>query len=165
MIAIGLCGAAQPHGGDACLRGPFHGITATNEIGEVLGRPDASDWGCLGGGAPAPALIGAGIPPVQPPTEFCIHPASPNPVPGFTRLVLALPSSGPVSLAVWARRTGHGPPQVLRVRTLLHGEFVAGMHEVNWDGKDDQGVRLAPGIYRVVFSVAGGSVCGDIEIL
>ena len=162
--AIGLSGAGRPQSADDCLRGPFIGITATNEIGEVLGRPDARDWGCLNG-APASAAVVRGIPLPPPPTNFCLLPARPNPATGSTRIVLTLPSTAHVNLAVWSRTTGHGPPQVLKVRTLLEGDYLAGLHEVTWDGKDDQGVRLAPGTYRVVFEVGGQTTCGDVELL
>ena len=51
------------------------------------------------------------------------------------------------------------------VRTLVSGlHYAAGLFVVAWDLKDDQGVRLAPDIYRAVMVVDGQELCGDIEI-
>jgi hypothetical protein len=36
-----------------------------------------------------------------------------------------------------------------RVRTLVAGEFAAGARELSFDGRDDSGRELPPGIYRV----------------
>jgi flagellar basal-body rod modification protein FlgD len=41
------------------------------------------------------------------------------------------------------------------VRTLAAGERKAGALEVEWDGRDDTGQRLAPGSYRVIAAAKG----------
>jgi len=40
----------------------------------------------------------------------------------------------------------------------------AGEFTLAWDGNDDQGARVPPGLYRAVMTVPDGTVCGDIEI-
>ena len=34
-----------------------------------------------------------------------------------------------------------------KVKTLLHGERAAGVHQVVWDGRDDTGIAVASGVY------------------
>jgi flagellar hook assembly protein FlgD len=41
-----------------------------------------------------------------------------------------------------------------KVRTF-GGDFVAGLNEVVWDGTDDRGRRLGPGVYFSDLDVAG----------
>jgi flagellar hook assembly protein FlgD len=61
-------------------------------------------------------------------------------------------------------KKGNGPHGAHPVRTLVSQELVSGAHSVQWDGRDDQGTSLSPGIYRVVLAVGDESVCGDIQI-
>ena len=42
-----------------------------------------------------------------------------------------------------------------RVRTLLRGQQPAGARIVTWDGRDEAGVRLAPGAYIVRLEAGG----------
>jgi flagellar hook assembly protein FlgD len=42
-----------------------------------------------------------------------------------------------------------------RVRTLAHGMFDAGEHVLTWEGTDDRGVPVRPGLYFVRLDVAG----------
>lgn len=44
-----------------------------------------------------------------------------------------------------------------RVRTLAHGRWPAGQHQVAWTGDDDNGRALSPGIYMVRFAADGQS--------
>jgi flagellar hook assembly protein FlgD len=44
----------------------------------------------------------------------------------------------------------------MRVRTLMRNETTAGTHLVSWDGRDESGRRLAPGLY--VMHLRAGSV-------
>ena len=43
------------------------------------------------------------------------------------------------------------------VRWLARGEYPAGYHTVEWDGRDGAGSRVAPGVY-FLRSASGGEV-------
>jgi len=77
-----------------------------------------------------------------------LRPLMPNPTRGMTSVsyVLALP--GRVQLAV------HDVSGRL-VRTLVDGERRAGTETVAWDGTDDSGRRLGPGVYFVGLTAPG----------
>jgi hypothetical protein len=68
--------------------------------------------------------------------------AVPNPFAAETRLSFTLPRAAHVQLHVYDA-TGR------RVRGLLDERRAAGPHSVEWNGRDDAGVRRAPGVYRV----------------
>jgi len=64
----------------------------------------------------------------------------PNPFRRETSFRLSLAAAGPANLAIFDARGR-------MVRTLQVGELGAGVHEVTWDGTDDQGNPVAAGIY------------------
>src|SRR4029077_14821882 len=129
----------------------WEGITVTDPSGEIVGPVDASDWGCLGGGASVrPSMLG-GVP-APPPTDVCLMPAAPNPTSGHARLTFSIPSASQVSLIVYGKK-GNGPHGAFPVRTLLSQQLAAGWHAVEWDGNDDHGAPLSPDLYRVVLLV------------
>jgi hypothetical protein len=148
---------------DRCLQGPFHRITQTNAIGEIIGQVDRQDWGCLGASNVAPGTVPSDIP-VPTPTDVCFSPAAPNPASGATRLEFTLPQASHVTLAIYGESVGHGPRQAIAVRSLMDGQFQAGAHQVNWDLRNDAGAPLAPGLYRAVLTTDLGTLCGDIEV-
>jgi hypothetical protein len=151
--------AAPPTALPECVRhAAFAGITATDELGNLVGIPDSSDWGCLGGGG----LPSRDVGPAPPPTNVCFLPASPNPAVGSTRLHFTLPRAASVTVNVYGQHGQHG--KAFPVRSLMDGTFAAGEFVVVWDLKDDQGVRLAADIYRAVLVVDGQELCGDIEV-
>jgi flagellar hook assembly protein FlgD len=51
------------------------------------------------------------------------------------------------------------------VRHLEHGTIVPGTRRIAWDGRDDAGVRLAPGIYRVLVKTPGRNAGARIVLL
>jgi len=61
---------------------------------------------------------------------------------------------------VVSRRThvnlGIFEPTGRQVRTLSDTETAAGPHTVTWDGRDDRGRRVEPGVYYYRVSAAGG---------
>lgn len=69
-----------------------------------------------------------------------LAPAEPNPSRGVSRLRFALSRGGPARLEVF-------DVSGARVRRLAGGDHAAGEHEARWDGKDDQGRRVRPGLY------------------
>ena len=104
---------------------------------------DKDEWILRSIGAPLTAVNG-------PPSVSALRllPARPNPLRGHAALGFWLPAPGPVRLTL-ADVTG------ARVRTLAEGEFPGGMHELVWDGCDDRGRRLAPGVYTARLEAAG----------
>jgi flagellar hook assembly protein FlgD len=60
----------------------------------------------------------------------------------------ALPTRSPVAIEVF---DVHGR----RVKTLAKGEWPAGFHAVNWDGRNGAGHRVHPGIY--LYRMSAGS--------
>jgi hypothetical protein len=76
--------------------------------------------------------------------------AAPNPFNPQTTILLQLPRSGQVDLAVYDVRGR-------RVRHLHHGHLTAGGHEFPWDARTDSGRSLASGVYFL-----RGDVMGEI---
>jgi hypothetical protein len=76
--------------------------------------------------------------------------AAPNPFNPQTTILLQLPRSGQVDLAVYDVRGR-------RVRQLHHGHLTAGGHEFPWDARTDSGRTLASGVYFL-----RGDVLGEI---
>lgn len=78
-----------------------------------------------------------------------LSPAMPNPFASATRVTFTLPAAMPVAVGV-VGVDGRA------VRELARGPLAAGRHEVAWDGRDDHGRVVAPGVYFVRM-VAGGA--------
>ncbi|MEO0142936.1 MAG: FlgD immunoglobulin-like domain containing protein, partial [candidate division WOR-3 bacterium] len=68
-----------------------------------------------------------------------------NPFRDRTQFIFSLPKSGRVNLEVYTR----AGELVRRLITNRHYDF--GIHYYPWDGKNDAGKRLAPGVYIYVF--------------
>ena len=83
---------------------------------------------------------------------------SPNPFNPNTRIDFSLEVAGPVEIVVYdvAGR---------RVATLLRAERVAGDHYVEWDGRSDDGARVASGNYRYVLRTAQGQVARGMTLV
>ncbi len=99
-----------------------HQFAAIRLLPEVL--PTAVD-----GPGPGPARLHLGA-------------AAPNPARLATAITLALPRAGEFQVTV-LDVTGR------RVRALANGMGTAGSHTLHWDGRDDFGKRVAPGLYLV----------------
>ncbi len=72
----------------------------------------------------------------------------PNPFRAATTITYALSRTAPVELAVY-------DAQGRRVRTLTTGMRPAGEHALRWDGRTDEGMRSAGGVYFLRLLVAG----------
>lgn len=83
-----------------------------------------------------------------PTLEF--SPARPNPSHGTTRFAFTLSAAGATELVLLDLSGRH-------VRTLVSGALEAGPHDALWDGRNEQGVMSAPGLYFARLS-AGGAV-------
>ena len=76
------------------------------------------------------------------PTRFSL--ATPNPFDHRATIAYTVKRDGPVELLVF-------DVSGRLVRTLVSGERVAGQHEVDWDGRDESGRRVASGVYLYRF--------------
>ena len=77
-----------------------------------------------------------------------LEPNSPNPFGPTTRLSYELRSEGPVRLTIYDAG-GRA------VRSLLNDRQAAGAYSVRWDGRDDAGRSLSPGVYFARIEVQG----------
>ena len=88
------------------------------------------------------------------PKSFGLAQNHPNPFNAETVIRFSLPTSSHTELAVY-NLGGQ------RVATLAWGWREAGSHTVHWDGRDDEGRRLASGAYLYRLTGAGGQEAGD----
>jgi choice-of-anchor B domain-containing protein len=110
-----------------------------------LGITGAVDAPEIGGGAVAP----------RPTIAF----AGPNPFRSRTTLELALPTSGAATLAVY-------DVSGRKVATLLEASRLgAGKHRVVWDGTDDAGARVAPGVYFARAATVDGDASRKVTFI
>lgn len=85
--------------------------------------------------------------------------SSPNPFGRTTTIRYELPQPSPVFLHV-VDVAGRA------VRALVAGEIQnAGSHQIPWDGRDDQGARLASGLYRLRLTAGGATRAGSVVVL
>ncbi len=141
----GMVLSPTPGGVDAVLLGPNRGIAGegvlatvtfrARETGEpriALAKVDARDarnqpTTLVGVGPDAPLV-----------TRFA--PPAPNPFGRTTALRFSLAKDGPVGLAIFAI-------DGRRVTTLVSGIRTAGVYQLAWNGTDDDGRRVRPGLY------------------
>jgi len=76
--------------------------------------------------------------------------ALPNPFSGSTAFIVSNPISGPVSLRIYDI-SGR------RVRNLLSGVLPPSEFRVTWDGRSEDGLKAAPGIYFCRLETASGT--------
>ena len=84
-----------------------------------------------------------------PPIRTMLRRSYPNPFNPATTIEYSLDAKTRVTLAIYdvAGR---------RVRVLLAGETIeAGVHTIDWDGRNDRGMLLSSGVYFVKFHAAG----------
>jgi hypothetical protein len=79
-----------------------------------------------------------------------LHPLHPNPFNPHTTVSFELAEAGQVEVQIFDARGR-------MLRRLFEGQLTAGPHELRWDGRDDDGAKLASGVYRVLLSTAGGT--------
>lgn len=83
----------------------------------------------------------------------------PNPFNPRTRIVLEITEDVPVQLTVYdvAGR---------RIRVLLHGLSIdPGRHEIEWDGRDSDGARVAAGVYFCRLKAGGWCEAGRMVLV
>lgn len=87
-------------------------------------------------------------PPVAPPAVLAFSAPRPNPARGPVAFVVSLPAAQRVTVDVFDMQGRH-------VRSLVRGELGGGAHTVAWDGRDDDGVRAASGVYYARMRAGG----------
>jgi len=100
------------------------------------------------GAEPGPAL----------PQSFGLLQNRPNPFNQQTQISFALPVTQQASLEV-RNATGQ------RVTTLAAGQFTAGAHVVNWDGRDARGMAVGSGVYLCRLAAASGTDVRKLTLL
>jgi subtilisin-like proprotein convertase family protein len=107
-----------------------------------------NQW-CVNLAGPADSTVTAAV--GEPtPTALALSPVTPNPSRGNGAAIrFGLPRPGAASLALY-------DVSGRRVRSLVEGALEAGVHVCRWNGRDDSGRPLSPGIYLVRLR-AGGS--------
>jgi hypothetical protein len=102
----------------------------------------------------------SGLPPYWPPDPLVtrLHPNCPNPFMSSTNVCYSLASRNRVTLKV-LDVTGRV------VRTFTSAEESPGFHRVVWEGKDDSGSRVAPGIYFCHFGAGSFRSIQKIVVL
>jgi hypothetical protein len=102
--------------------------------------------GWLQGGMSA---VDDGTAPVSPPVSWHLEPNYPNPFNPSTHIRFALATAGKVRVLVLN-------PLGQVVKTLVDMPLSQGHHEVEWDGTDDHGNRVASGVY--LYQLVAGEV-------
>lgn len=90
-------------------------------------------------------------PPLAPAAASLRLTAGPNPFRAATRLAWALPAAGRATLRI------HDAAGRL-VRTLRDGAGAAGPDAATWDGRDERGARVAPGLYFARLATPAGTL-------
>jgi uncharacterized membrane protein len=92
-----------------------------------------------------------GVPPDAAIADIELSAPRPNPSATASRLEFALSTTSNVDLSLFDA-SGR------RVATLMRGELAAGRHSVAWDGREESGSRVGPGLYFARLSTARGTV-------
>jgi len=95
----------------------------------------------------------------------------PGPVPAETRVKVA-PNPCRAAATIVVETAAVGEQQVVvcdvqgrAVRHLDQGAIAPGTRRIAWDGRDDAGVRLAPGVYRVLVRTPGKTTGARVVLL
>lgn len=92
----------------------------------------------------------------QKPSPFSVSPAYPNPFNGATRIRYELPSETVVELSIYDL-LGR------RITTIVNAAQSAGIHEVVWNGDDEQGMTVGSGVY--FYRITAGEHIGHGRML
>ena len=111
-------------------------VRASGEAAIAIARVEARDGSNRAVALGGPVVV---LPP-QAPLSTGLMAAMPNPFAGATTLAFTLAQGGPVELAIFA-------VDGRLVRTLVRQTMEPGVYQPTWDGRDDRGAALGPGIY------------------
>lgn len=114
-------------------------------------QPFPNVWYRLPQGMPfGYSIVRGGIVNIEPPTRYVTEPieqaqvlsCSPNPFRDYVRILFTLPEAGPARVDVYDL-TGRC------VRNLLNQTYAEGFQGVTWNGKDEEGEYVNPGVYFI----------------
>jgi len=116
-----------------------------NHIDGRLGNsdnPDDRDPAWVWSSAPVDTFVVDGVAehPIGKPDKISLASGYPNPFNSGISIGFALPASGHVSLEIYDMLGRH-------VKTLADEPFVAGYHNIIWDGSSDSGQMASSGVY------------------
>ncbi len=77
---------------------------------------------------------------VAPPNAFVLTPNHPNPFQAATTLSFRLEQAAEIEVVIF-NYAGQ------RIKTLARGYHAGGLHQVQWDGKEEEGLAAASGLY------------------
>lgn len=87
------------------------------------------------------------VEPQQLPPAYVLHQNFPNPFNPSTRFAFSLPRAGRTKLVIYDLAGRH-------VKTLVDADLPAGVHTLQWLGRNERGVRVASGVY--VYRITSG---------
>ena len=90
------------------------------------------------------------------PSKFNLSPNYPNPFNPVTNISFELPRSSRVSITIY-NMLGQ------EIRTLLKEDQEAGFHSVQWDGRNEAGIRVSTGVY--ICRMKAGNYVKSIKML
>jgi hypothetical protein len=105
-----------------------------------------------------PAVVGVTPGAADLPTELRLEAPRPNPTRGESTFSLALPQAGPVEITV--HDVGGR-----RIAMLGNAPLPAGRHTFRWNGRADEGGRVAAGVYLVRAQTGSGVAIRKIVVL
>jgi hypothetical protein len=155
-ITGGATSASTPRVAVAVPRGATTGTVEVVYADAPAGNPDVyftevSITGCVP--PTTTAVTGNPIVPI-----VGLGQSYPNPFNPETSIPVVLSRSGRVRIDVYSADGG-------RVRTIIDEHRVAGSFSVRWDGRDDQGSRMASGVYFSSLVVDGKVVAARKAVL
>jgi hypothetical protein len=153
VVDVALLGGGSGLRGEGELvRVTFRRVTA-GEPALALAQVDARD------GANRKIEAGGTLPETDvAPRMTQLAPGRPNPFRGSVALSFTLAEAGPVDLALYS-------VDGRRLRTLVRGEQTAGEHALTWDGRDENGAQVPPGVYYVRLVSAAGRMMRTVTSL
>ncbi len=83
--------------------------------------------------------------------------AYPNPFSYQTKISFTVPTRSFATVEVY-------DTQGRRIRDLVGGYFIPGQYQVIWDGKDNNGLKMASGVYYIKLSTKSGKVRSEKEV-
>ena len=92
------------------------------------------------------------------PTRMELAPSYPNPFNNAMTVVFGMPTAGPAKLGVF-------DIQGRAVRHLLDGQVKAGWTRTIWDGRSDDGIALAPGMYVIRLAADGRVTTKSVRLV